>query len=277
MDIRELLIAFVLGIVEGLTEFIPVSSTGHMIIVDDLLLQSHLVLGSSEVANTFKVVIQLGAVLAVVLIFWQRFIKLIPQQTRKEADKKISYIHFIIGLLPAVFFGLLLENFIDTYLFRVETVIVGLLFGAILMLLADQVAEEMERAPISFEKISYKQALLIGLYQCIALWPGFSRSGATIAGGVLLGVQYRAAADFTFMMAVPIMFGASALSLYKKWSFMTVDLVPFFTVGFVSAFVFAYLSIKYFLALIDKVKLKPFALYRIGLAGVLLVFYLWKM
>lgn len=279
MDIRELFIAFILGVVEGLTEFIPVSSTGHMIIVDDLLLQSYVVLGSTELANTFKVVIQFGSILAVIIIFWERFIKLIPYPKYntsaqwKNVGEEISYIHFIIGLLPAVVFGLLFEGIIDTYLFRIETVIVGLLLGAILMLLADQVAEEEHRNPVSFEYITYKQAFFIGLYQCLALWPGFSRSGATIAGGVLLGLNYRAAADFTFMMAVPIMFGASVLSLYKKWSLMTMDMLPFFIVGFISAFIFAYISIRFFLVLISKVKLKPFALYRIGLATLLLYVY----
>lgn len=279
MDIRELFIAFILGIVEGLTEFIPVSSTGHMIIVDDLLLQSYVVLGSTELANTFKVVIQFGSILAVIIIFWERFLKLIPQRKfvtdnlRNDGAGKTSYKHFIIGLIPAIVFGLIFENIIDMYLFRVETVIIGLLLGAILMLVADQVAEEENRVPVSFEHITYKQAFFIGLYQCLALWPGFSRSGATIAGGVLLGLNYRAAADFTFMMAVPIMFGASTLSLYKKWSFMTLDIVPFFTVGFVSAFIFAYISIRFFLVLISKVKLKPFALYRIALAFVLLTVY----
>src|SRR5699024_6008871 len=138
---------------------------------------------------------------------------------------------------------------------------------------ADQVAEEGDRVPVSFEQITYKQALLNGLYQCLALWPGFSRSGATIAGGVLLGVNYRSAADFTFMMAVPIMFGASALSLYKKWSLMTLDILPFFTVGFISAFIFAYISIRFFLSLISKIKLKPFAIYRIIVACFLMYIY----
>src|SRR5699024_9440098 len=140
---------------------------------------------------------------------------------QKSDVKKVTYQHFLIGLLPAIIFGLLFENIIDTYLFRVETVIIGLLLGAILMLVADQVAEEKDRVHVSFDNITYKQAFFIGLYQCLALWPGFSRSGATISGGVLLGLDYRAAADFTFMMAVPIMFGASALSLYKKWTFIT--------------------------------------------------------
>jgi len=277
MDIRDLFISFILGIIEGLTEFIPVSSTGHMIIIDDLLLQSHLVLGSDELANTFKVVIQFGSILAVIIIFWERFMLLIKKaRAGREGivnNESISLTHFIIGLLPAVILGLLFENIIDTYLFRIETVIIGLLFGAILMLLADQFAKEEEYVPVSFEKITYKQALYIGMYQCLALWPGFSRSGATISGGVLLGLNYRAAADFTFMMAVPIMFGASALSLYKKWSLMTASVLPFFTVGFISAFIFAYISIRFFLSLISKIKLKPFAIYRIIVACFLMYIY----
>lgn len=272
MDIRNFFVVILLGFIEGLTEFIPVSSTGHMIIIDDILLQSHLVLGSTELANTFKVVIQFASVLAVVLIFRRKFLRLFKKNSKEEKDSSISSLHFSIGLFPAVVFGFLLESFIDTYLFRVETVIIGLFLGAILMLLTDRFAKENNQPPINYENITYKQALLIGFYQCLALWPGFSRSGATISGGVLLGLNYRAAADFTFMMAVPIMFGASGLSLYKKWSLMTADIIPFFIVGFISAFIFSYLSIRFFLALIEKVKLKPFALYRIVLAILLTIF-----
>lgn len=278
MDIRDFFIALILGIIEGLTEFIPVSSTGHMIIIDDLWLQSHLVLGSPELANTFKVVIQFGSIIAVVLIFRTRLWSLLKnarQASRNQTTKDMTLGHLIIGLIPAVIFGLLLENIIDTYLFRVETVIVGLILGAMLMLVADQTAAETKHPLQPIDKLTYRQALLIGLYQCLALWPGFSRSGATISGGVLLGLQYRAAADFTFIMAVPIMFGASVLSLYKKWSLLDASVLPFFTVGFISAFIFAYLSIRFFLSLISKLKLKPFALYRLLIAGVLIyIFYL---
>lgn len=274
MDIRDLIIALILGIVEGLTEFIPVSSTGHMIIVDDLLLQSHQVLESIELANTFKVVIQFGSVIAAIIIFRQRFIHLLTKTRNKQAKtSEISLTHFFISLLPALIFGLLLESFIDSYLFRIETVIIGLLLGAILMLAADQSTKETNLTPTPFEKINYKQALYIGLFQCLALWPGFSRSGATISGGVLLGLHYRAAADYTFMLAVPIMFGASALSLYKKWQLIDISILPFFTLGFVSAFIFAYLSIQFFLKLIEKIKLKPFAIYRIILASILIYIY----
>lgn len=271
MDSRDLFIALFLGMIEGLTEFIPVSSTGHMIIFDDLLFQSHLVLQSVELANTFKVVIQFGSIIAVMIIFKDRFIELIQRSlTPKEDEQQMTIIHFIISLLPAVILGLLFEPIIDTYLFRIETVIIGLLLGAILMLVADQSSQANSFPATSLEQISYKQAFYIGLYQCLALWPGFSRSGATIAGGVLLGLRHRVSADFTFMMAVPIMLGASILSLYKKWSLLDVTVVPFFIVGFISAFIFAYLSITFFLSLISKLKLKPFAIYRIVVAIVLI-------
>src|SRR5690625_2647808 len=144
MDIRDLLIALILGVVEGLTEFIPVSSTGHLIIVDDLLFQSSQILHSSELANTFKVVIQFGSVLAAAVYFWQR-LKTIGKHMfinprRKSASSELHIVHIGIGLLPALVLGLLLEPIIDHYLFRVETVIFGLIAGAFLMMLADQSA-----------------------------------------------------------------------------------------------------------------------------------------
>jgi undecaprenyl-diphosphatase len=119
------------------------------------------------------------------------------------------------------------------------------------------------------DQITYKQAIAVGLVQCLAMWPGFSRSGSTISGGVLMGMSHRAAADFTFIMAVPIMAGASFLSLLKSWDSITADALPFFAVGFVSAFVFALISIRFFLKLINRIKLVPFAIYRLVLAAVI--------
>lgn len=281
MTIWELIVALILGIVEGLTEFAPISSTGHMIIIDDLLLKSAELLNSQEIANTFKIVIQLGSILAAVIVFWSRLLRLIgidrDKAERKGPHLKLS--HVMIGLIPAILFGFMLEEWIDTYLFSVETVLIGLGGGALLMALADWKTKLTERKNHNYErtsldKITHKQALLIGLFQCIALWPGFSRSGSTISGGVLLGMKYRSAADFTFIMAVPIMFGASALSLYKKMDLLTIDLVPFFTIGFVSAFIFSWLSIQFFLALISRIRLMPFALYRMGLAIFILIVYI---
>lgn len=265
--------AIILGLVEGLTEFAPVSSTGHMIIVDDMWLQSEEFL-SKYVANTFKVVIQLGSILAVVIIFWSRFMDLlgINRKEKKNSEPRLRLSQVIVGLLPAGILGVLFEDLIDEYLFSTTTVLIGLVIGAILMLIADKVSKGHKTVQ-TVDQITYKQAITIGLFQCFALWPGFSRSGSTISGGVILGMSHRAAADFTFIMAVPIMFGASALSLFKNWEYFSIDALPFFIAGFISSFIFALLSIKFFLKLINKIKLVPFAIYRIVLAVIIGFFY----
>lgn len=264
-----LFVAFVLGVVEGLTEFAPVSSTGHMIIVDDLWLQSSEIFGQ-EVANTFKVVIQLGSILAVVIVFWQRFLSFIPfiKSGEKVQKEKLSLMKVIVGLLPAIVLGFLFDDYIDEHLFSANTVVLGLFVGAILMIVADKFGPKKYKAE-TVDQITYKQAIIIGLFQCIALWPGFSRSGSTMSGGVLLGLSHRAAADFTFIMAVPIMAGASLISLLNNWQYFTLEAIPFLAVGFVSAFVVSLISIKFFLELISKIKLTPFAIYRIVLAAIL--------
>lgn len=274
MDLWEIFVAIVLGIVEGLTEFAPVSSTGHMIIVDDIWLNSK-ELFSEPVANTFKVVIQLGSILAVVIIFRDRFKDLLGINRSKTAEKKqrLSLTKVIVGLIPAGVLGLAFEDYIDEYLFSVETVIIGLVLGAVLMLIADYFTKKKPHID-TVDQMTYKQALGMGLFQCLGLWPGFSRSGSTIAGGVLLKMSHKSAADFTFIMAVPIMLGASGLSLLKNWQYITVEALPFFVVGFISAFVVALVVVKFFLKLIDKIKLVPFAIYRIVLAALIFVVYL---
>lgn len=274
MDIILFLKAIILGMVEGLTEFAPVSSTGHMIIVDDMWLQTQEFLGKYP-ANTFKVVIQLGSILAVVVVFFERFLDLLGLKKKSyklgETPKgHLNLGHVIVGLLPAGIFGVLLEDIIDEYLFSTETVLVGLVLGALWMIFADKFSKGRTKVN-SVDQITYKQAFLIGLIQCLSLWPGFSRSGATISGGVFLGLSHRAAADFTFIMAVPIMAGASFLSLLKNWEYFSMDYLAFFIVGFISAFVFALISIRYFLKLIDRIKLVPFAVYRIVLAAIILI------
>ncbi|RHW42035.1 undecaprenyl-diphosphate phosphatase [Neobacillus notoginsengisoli] len=274
MIIWELFVALILGIVEGLTEFAPVSSTGHMIIVDDLLLHSK-DLFSAPVANTFKVVIQLGSILAVVIVFKDRILGLLglaKKETDKETGESLSLLKIFVGLLPAGITGLLFEDYIDEHLFSVRTVVVGLVLGAILMIIADFVRPKTPKAE-TVDRVSYKQAFGIGLFQCFGLWPGFSRSGSTIAGGVLLGMSHRAASDFTFIMAVPIMMGASGISLLKNWEHFSLDALPFFIVGFIAAFVFALISIRFFLKLINRIKLVPFAIYRIVVAILIYVLY----
>ncbi len=273
LELFDLLKAVILGMVEGLTEFAPVSSTGHMIIVDDMWLQSQDFLGKYA-ANTFKVVIQLGSILAVVIIFWKRFVEMLGLGVKKTEQKegRLKLTQVIVGLLPAGILGVLFEDYIDDHLFSLSTVVIGLVIGAIFMIFADLFSRKAPTVE-TVDQISYKQAFTVGLIQCFSLWPGFSRSGSTISGGVLLGMSHRAAADFTFIMAVPIMAGASLLSLLKNWEYFTMDALPFFIVGFITAFVFAMISIRFFLKLINKIKLIPFAIYRIVLALLIYVFY----
>lgn len=284
MDIIAIIKAIVLGLVEGLTEFAPVSSTGHMIIVDDMWLKTEQLFASKYVANTFKVVVQLGSILAVLVVFKDRFIDLLglSRLNRKgrevagerPAGPRLKLGQVIVGLIPAGILGFLLEDVIDEYLFSTATVLIGLVVGALLMIAADRFGPTKPKTE-SVDQITYKQAFAVGLFQCISIWPGFSRSGSTISGGVLLGLSHRAAADFTFIMAVPIMAGASGLSLLKNWEYFTMDALPFFIAGFISAFVFALLSIRFFLKLINRIKLVPFAVYRLLLAAVIgLVYFL---
>ena len=271
MELFDLLKALILGFVEGMTEFAPVSSTGHLIIVDDMWLKTTEFLGQSS-ANTFKIVIQLGSILAVIVVFWKRLFSLVGLYKMKDvspgAQLKLS--HVIVGLIPAGVLGLLFEDYIDEHLFRVETVLIGLVIGAFLMIAADKFGPKVPKTQ-TLDQITYKQAFSVGLVQCFSLWPGFSRSGATISGGVLFGMSHRTAADFTFIMAVPIMFGASFLSLLKNWGDIEPNHLSFYVVGFISAFVFALISIKFFLKLVEHLKLTPFAIYRLILAAVLAV------
>jgi undecaprenyl-diphosphatase len=275
MDLLMIIKAIILGLVEGLTEFAPVSSTGHMIIIDDMWLQSEKFL-TQHGANTFKIVIQLGSILAVVVTFKDRFIDLLglgrfkQQATSEQGRLKLSQV--FVGLIPAGVLGVLFNDYIDEHLFSTATVLIGLVIGAILMILADFFGPKRTKVQ-TVDQITYKQALTVGLFQCFSLWPGFSRSGSTISGGVLMGMSHRAAADFTFIMAVPIMAGASFLSLLKNWEYMTLGAMPIFIAGFISAFIFALLSIRFFLKLINKIKLLPFAIYRIVLALILYIIF----
>lgn len=271
MEIFELLKALILGFVEGMTEFAPVSSTGHLIIVDDMWLRTEEFLGKYS-ANSFKIFIQLGSILAVVVVFWKRLFSLVGlyKMENVKSGSQLKLSHVIVGLIPAGVLGILFEDYIDEHLFRVETVLVGLVIGGILMIIADKFGPKNPKTK-TLDQISYKQAFSVGLVQCLSLWPGFSRSGATISGGVLFGMNHRTAADFTFIMAVPIMVGASFISLLKNWEDIDPNHLSFYMVGFVSAFIFALISIKFFLKLIERVKLTPFAIYRFILAGVLFI------
>lgn len=268
-------VALILGLVEGMTEFVPVSSTGHMIIVDDFLFQTKSMF-SPEAAVAFKIVIQLGSILAVVVLMWDRFMDLLgfrKSQRQTASGNRLNLWQVLAGLLPAGILYLLLDDYIDTYLFSTETVVIGLVAGAVLMLAAEWLRPRKPKTE-TVDQMTYKQAIAVGLFQCLSMWPGFSRSGSTISGGVLTGMSHRAAADFTFIMAVPVMAGVSFFSLLKHWEYFTPDVISFCAVGMISAFVFALLSIRFFLKLIQRIKLVPFAIYRLVLAALIYFVFL---
>lgn len=257
-------IAIIMGLVEGLTEFLPVSSTGHLIIT------GHFLGFTGEKAKTFEIVIQLGSILAVIVLYWKRLWSLVGVgKVETEGGQKghLNLLHIIVAMLPAVVIGLLVHDAVKKYFFSPKTVVFSLVIGGLLMIFAEKKKKKI--TAVTLDQITYKQAFIIGLFQCLALWPGFSRSGATISGGVLLGLSHRTAADFTFIQAVPIMIAASGLDLYKSWGYLSADDLPFFAVGFITAFLVAVVAILFFIKLIAKVKLTPFAYYRFVLAAVL--------
>ncbi|EHN5882455.1 undecaprenyl-diphosphate phosphatase [Salmonella enterica] len=270
-DMHSLLIAAILGVVEGLTEFLPVSSTGHMIIV------GHLLGFEGDTAKTFEVVIQLGSILAVVVMFWRRLFGLIgihfgrPLQREGESKGRLTLIHILLGMIPAVVQGLVFHDTIKS-LFNPINVMYALVVGGLLLIAAECLKPKEPRAP-GLDDMTYRQAFMIGCFQCLALWPGFSRSGATISGGMLMGVSRYAASEFSFLLAVPMMMGATVLDLYKSWSFLTAADIPMFAVGFVTAFVVALIAIKTFLQLIKRISFIPFAIYRFVVAAAVYVVF----
>lgn len=270
IETHPLGVAAILGVVEGLTEFLPVSSTGHLIIV------GHLLGFQGDKAETFEVIIQLGSILAVVVMFWRRLFGLIGLSFGKAVHEgtghgRLSLIHILCGMVPAVVIGLLLHDQIKA-LFTPQNVFYSLIAGGILLLVAEWLKPTKPKAE-GLDDMTYRQAFLIGCFQCLALWPGFSRSGATISGGMLMGVSRFAASEFSFLLAVPMMLGASALDLYKNLDILSVQDLPLFATGFVAAFVVALLAIKSFLSVIKRISFVPFAIYRFFVA--LLVWYVF--
>ncbi|MFS0727939.1 undecaprenyl-diphosphate phosphatase [Paenibacillus sp. 1P07SE] len=266
---EQLIQAIILGILEGLTEFLPVSSTGHLILAGEWL-------GFvGESAKTFKIVIQLGAVLAVLVLYWQRFVSLARDLLSGRLLRKgdgIDILHIVLALLPAVVLGFILHGFIKQYLFGPEPVLYSLIAGGILMIIAER-SNRPVTAP-EMDDLSYKQALGIGCFQCLALWPGFSRSGSTISGGLLLGTSQKAAAEFTFVISVPVMLGATLLDVYESRDVLSAADLPVFLVGLAASFIVAMLAVVTFISLIKRLRLMWFALYRFALAAVFYFFVL---
>lgn len=257
--------AAILGVVEGLTEFLPVSSTGHLIITGNLL-------GfTGDKAASFEVAIQLGAILAVVLLYRSFFWGLLfPQQGKKFSGIRGFYLLFLTSL-PASVLGLITHDAIKKYLFNPYTVAWALLVGALMILFV----ERKDRKPNCFtlDEITPKLALCIGCFQCLALWPGFSRSASTIMGGMILGAKRKIAAEYSFIAAVPIMFAATGYDMLKSYKLFTMADIPFLSVGFIVSFIFAWIAVKGFIYLLGKLTLRPFAYYRLALAPLILFFW----
>ncbi|MFZ5944086.1 MAG: undecaprenyl-diphosphate phosphatase [Bacillota bacterium] len=258
-----LLKAILLGIIEGLTEFLPISSTGHLIIANKFINFS------GDFVNTFTVVIQTGAILAVIIYFRD---KLFPNLNRSTNKDKffLLWSKVIIGFIPAAFLGLLLDEYMEARFFNPRTVAFALIFGAILLLYSEKRIKKVKVYTI--EDISYKKAFMVGLVQCLALWPGMSRSASTIIGGLFLGFSREIAAEFSFFLAIPTLLGASAYKLYTTGlTFTTYEWIITFIGTFVS-FIVALIVIAFFMSYIKKRTFNFFAYYRIILG--LLVLWL---
>ncbi|EOP98699.1 undecaprenyl-diphosphate phosphatase [Bacillus cereus] len=271
---NDFIIAIIMGIVEGLTEFAPVSSTGHLILTGHLLGFE----GSTR-ATTFEVVIQLGSILAVVVVFWKRILSLMGMRRYRGRTQEhhnfpsFNVLHVLLGIMPFMVGGVVFHDFIKQKLFSPHTVVIGLVVGGILMIVAERLYSHTSDTT-TLDSLTYRQALFVGLFQCLALWPGFSRSGSTISGGLLMGMNHKVASEFTFILAVPVMFAATAKDLYDSWAYLQASDIPLFVTGFITAFVVALFAITFFLKLISKIKLTPFAYYRFILAIVFWIFVL---
>ena len=242
--------AIILAIVEGITEFLPVSSTGHMIIASSFMGISHL-----EFTKMFTVNIQFGAILSVVVLYWKRFFQTID-----------FYFKLVVAVLPALVLGFLLNDFIDSLLENVIVVAISLLVGGIILLFVDKIANPSIRE----REISYFDALKIGFFQCIAMIPGVSRSASTIVGGMLQGLSRKQAAEFSFFLAVPTMAAAGGYKLLKTYDTIQSEDIKILLLGNLVAFVVAMLAIKFFITFLTKYGFKVFGYYRIILGLILL-------
>ena len=268
MNFIEILKAIFLGIVEGITEWLPISSTGHMILVDQLM-QLNL---SDEFKSMFFVVIQLGAILAVVVLFWK---KLFPLNSSKKIDRDTIELwgKIIVACVPAGVIGILFDDYLEAHLHKPLVIAAMLIIYGVLFIIIENRNKGKKFRINSLRDISYKVAIGIGIFQILSLIPGTSRSGATIIGGILLGVSRTIAAEFTFFLAIPVMFGASFIKLLKfGFSFQAFELV-ILLVGMVTAFLVSILAIKFLMGYIKKHDFKVFGWYRIVLGVLVILFF----
>lgn len=266
MDLNVILVlkAIAIAIVEGITEFVPVSSTGHMIIVGNIINFK------GEFANIFEIVIQLGAILAIIVLYWNKIWNSVVDFFKWKPSGIKFWINIIIACVPAVVLGLLLNDKINEYLFNPLTVALALVVGGILMIVTENKFRN-KYSTESIEQISIKQSFKIGCFQCLALWPGMSRSASTIIGGWISGVSTVAATEFSFFLAIPIMMGATGLTLVKSGMSFSNGEVITLIIGFVTAFLVSLIVVEKFISYLKKKPMKVFAIYRI-IIGVVLLF-----
>ena len=255
MDLMLLAKAAVMGVVEGLTEFLPISSTGHLILAGALL-------GfDDDKAKVFDIAIQTGAIFAVILVYWQKIsdtVKALPYQA--EAQRFV--LNVFIGFLPAVVLGLLFGKLIKEHLFTPWVVATTFIVGGFIILWAERRPPSSVRIR-AVEDMRGRDALMVGLVQCFAMVPGTSRSGATIIGGMLLGLSRKAATDFSFFLAIPTLIGAGVYSLYKERALFSVEDIPMFATGLVVSFISAWICVRWLLKYIASHSFEVFAWYRI--------------
>ncbi len=274
MEFIELLKILLLGLVEGITEWLPVSSTGHMLLIDSLFSLN----ARAEFKETFFVVIQLGAILAVLVLFWK---KLLPVRVKKEKKRKLVadmdalrlWGKVLVACLPAAIVGLLFDDLLEQYLHTPLVIALMLILYGVAFLLVENYNKTRSLKTRTTDEISYRQALLIGVFQVLALIPGTSRSGATILGALLLGIARPAGAEFTFFLAIPVMFGASALKLLKFFlqggGFIGAE-IWYLLLGAIVAFVVSLFAIKFLMDFVKKRDFKIFGWYRILLGGIVI-------
>lgn len=255
------IIAVLMGLLEGLTEFLPISSSGHLALAGNFLNFS------GAKAHTFEIVIQVGAILAVVTLYWREFLGLVlPGKNANGFSGWRGIYLLVLTTAPVCICGLLFHSLIKRWLFGPLPIVVFLVIGSICMFLVER--KEKRPASAKLHEISPKLALGVGIAQCFALCPGFSRSAATIMGGLVCGASRNLAVQYSFIAAVPVMFAASGYDIYKNLNLFTAADLSFFIVGTICAYVAGILSIRFCIALLSKTSLKPFAIYRILLAAI---------
>lgn len=266
----DLFIVIILGMVQGLTEFVPVSSTGHMILVEEFLGSQAF---SKGFFDTFLVVVQLPSILAVIVYFWNDINPLVKNEVVRK-EKIVLWSKIVVGVLPAAVFGLILDDIISGYLSGILIIGVMLIVYGIVFLLEEKLTKKGKKIE-SLSDISYKLAISIGFFQCIAMIPGTSRSGATIVGGLIMGLSRAVAAEFSFFLAIPTMFGATLLRLLKNGLTFTPNEWKLTLIGCIVSFVVSYVVIKWFMGYLKKKNFKIFGIYRIivGIIVILSIYY----